>query len=679
MRHSLFGTTSFCLALAFLLLAGCAPSTKEAAEVRGFWTPEDPPGAAYALDVNIGIEGAEASLNATGTITLTNTAGRPLSVLAFEWTVKPASEFAASVSGRPLAVLNAEKNMPLTTPLLLALPEPVRPGEKIKLDVRFTHKAAVSNGEIHLGLWYPRLWWEGLPVRDSFKVKLNVPPGYAVAASGRLDPGSGAYKNDCVTTHFGIFLTNSMKAERREAGGVEITALFTEKGKECARFCLEAAADIIPFYEQWLGFYPHKSLVILPGGPRPMGGYPYASGIVVIHGQETFDPAKGEKGNRWWTWITAHEIGHQYWGESVMSGDVLGDFTQSWLMIGMGISADKEYMLRRGFGWDRHRGFIDGYLEGVKSGNDTTMDAPPSLVKAQRFDRNNILIHGKGFAVLSALESVLGRDPFERIYRRTVRDYAGKRLAWREFRKIAEDETGESLGWLFEDWVMSNKILECRIVSRASVPAEGGFASEVRVEYGMNAIRMPVPVLAVFEDGTSQARTTDRLSRTNVLRFTSRAPLKGVVLDPDRRLGLVSEELPRSAAETEEAIEALDWTGTGAAALEYFKRPETAAITTPHVWFKLGLLLFDGGAYPESLAAFRKCRDLSKTKGDLFGALVWMGNINDLLGGREAAVSCYAEALKNDPGRALQHDQYGLRLDKAWVEERIKTPFTWSR
>jgi len=679
MKDALVGMTNLCLALAFLSLSGCAPSAQEASEIRGFWTPNDPPGAAYDLDVAIEVAGEEVSLAAAGTIVLTNTTSRPLSVLAFEGTVKPASEFVASVSGRPLTILNGDKNMPLTTPLLLGLPEPVRPGGEVKLDVRFTHQASASDGQVHLGLWYPRLWWEGIPVRDLFKVKLNTPPGFAVAASGRLDPKSGAYENDCVTSHFGIFLSNTMKMERREVGGVELMALFTEKGRACAMFCLEAAADIIPFYIKWLGFYPHESLVILPGGARPMGGYPYASGIVVIHGQETFDPGKDKKENRWWTWITAHEIGHQYWGESVMSGDVIENYTESWLMIGMGISADKAYMLGRGYGWDRHRGFIDGYLEGVKAGNDTTMDAPASLIKAQKFDRNNILIHGKGFTVLSALETVLGRETFDRIYRRTAREYAGKRLEWREFRRIAEAEAGQSLGWFFEDWVRSNKVLECRVAAKSAAPVEGGFDSEVRVEYGMNSIRMPVPVQAVFEDGTTQTVTTDRLVRTNLLRFASRSPLKDVVLDPDKRLGLIGEAIPRTTAEIEEAVEDLDWTGTGEAALEFFRNPGTAAVKTPHVWFKLGLLLFDGGAYPESLEAFRKCRGLSTAKGDVFGALVWMGNINDLLGNRDAAVSCYAEALKNDPGWALQHDQYGLRISKAWIEERIKTPFTWSR
>ncbi len=667
------------LAAAFLIVVSCTPPASGTADGQGSWELADPPPAEYVFNVGIGIDGDQASLSATGSISLTNTSRRPLSVFALEWTVRPAGEFSVSAGGRPLEVLNAAKAMPPTTPLLLALPAPIPPGGRVKIDVRFTAHAAVTDGQVHFGLWYPRLWREGRPVRDTFRVRLGAPPGFAAAVSGRLDPASGAYVNDCVTTHFGIFLSKSMKVERREAGGVEISALFTEKGRDCALFCLDAAAEIVPFYKKWLGSYPHRSLVILPGGTEPMGGYPYASGLVVVHGQETFDPAKGEKGNAWWTWITAHEIGHQYWGESAMSGDVAGDYTEAWLMIGLGICADKEFMLRTGRGWDRHRGFIERYLEGVRAGRDTTLDAPPSLVKAQRYDRNNILIHGKGFAVLSALETVLGRGTFDRLYRRAVREFSGRRLGWREFQRLAEAESGQGLDWFFEDWVRSARGLECRVVSKASLPAEGGFASEARVEYGTNSIRMPVPVRAVFEDGTVLDATTDRLVRTNVLRFSGRSPLREVVLDPDRRLGLVEDLLPRSVAEIEEAVEALDWTGTGAAALEFFRDPATAAVRAPHVWFKLGLLLFDGGTYPESLAAFRKCRERADAKGDRFGALVWIGIVNDLLGNRAEAVASYAEALKDDPGGKLQHDQYGLRIDKAWVEARLETPFRWTR
>ncbi|HDT13236.1 MAG TPA: hypothetical protein ENO03_02645 [Candidatus Aminicenantes bacterium] len=673
------GAAAALLATAFLLSFACASPAPGTVDTERFWTPRDPPGAAYDLGVTIAVDGDQAALTGTGTISLTNTAERPISVLAFEWTVTPGRAFEAGVAGRPLKVLNADRGLPLTTPLLVALPEPLRPGRTVEIDVRFTHMAAVGEGQIHLGIWYPRLWWDGLSVRDSFKVKLEAPAGFVVAASGRLDPASCAYVSDSVTSRFGLFLSDAMRVERRRAAGVDLTALFTDEGRDCALFCLEAAAEIIAFYKDWLGFYPHGSLTILPGGPRPWGGYPYASGIVVVHGQETFEPSKPAKENWWWTWITAHEIGHQYWGESVMSGDVAGAYTESWLMIGLGICADKEYMLRNGHGWARHRGFIDRYLQGVRDGNDTTLDAPASLVKAQAYDRNNVLIHGKGFAVLSALETALGADAFDRLYRRAVREFAGRRLAWPEFQALAEAEAGESLAWFFEDWVRSNKILEARVASRSSAPAEGGFVSEARIAFGPNSIRMPIPLRAEFEDGTVQAATTGRSTRTDVLRFSSRAPLREVALDPERRLALVEEAVPRTAAEIEESVASLDWTGTGEEALAYLADPAIEAVRSPRVWFKLGLLLFDGGTYPESLAAFEKCRELSSAKGDLFGALVWIGHINDLLGDREAAVAAYARALENDPGWMLQHDQYNMRIGRDWLEQRLVSPFSWRR
>ncbi len=658
-------------------LAGCA--SENIPQSEKFWVPRDPPGAEYVIDAKISAAGESASVEAKGAITLVNSAARPLSILAMEWTISPAQTLELSLAGRPLRLLNEARNLPLSTPLLFMLPEPLQPGKKARLEARFTYSAAVREGQIRMQLWHPLLWWEGIPVRNSFKVKLDMPQGYIMAVSGRLNPKSGYYENASVTSRFGLYLFSAMKTEQRESEGVQITAIFTEKGKDCALFCLNSAADIIAFYKKWLGAYPHRSLCIIPGGAQPWGGYPFASGIVVIHGQETFDPKKPETEQTWWKWITAHEIGHQYWGEYVMPDDVLDHYTESWLMIGMGICADQEFMLSRGVGWERYRGFIDRYLEGVRARNDTTMDAPPSLLKTQKFDRNNVLIHGKGFAVLSALETAMGREAFDRVYRRTVAAYAGKRLGWRDLRRACEEETGENLGWFFEDWVRSNRVLECRITSQASTPGEGGNVHEVQVEYGLDSIRMPVPVKAVFENGTSETQWTDRLARVNVLRFKSPAALKDMQLDPEGRLALLKERVPRTAEELAESVQALDWTGTGEAALEIFKRPEAAEIKNSRIWFKLGMLLYDGRYYAESLEALGKSGELDRSDFNLFVVLTWQGQIKDLLGERDKAIAFYKEALKHDSGQTMRHDQYGLQINKAWVEERLKTPFQGQR
>jgi hypothetical protein len=58
-----------------------------------------------------------------------------------------------------------------------------------------------------------------------------------------------------------------------------------------------------------------------------------------------------------------------------------------------------------------------------------------------------------------------------------------------------------------------------------------------------------------------------------------------------------------------------------------------------------------------------------------FAALVWEGHLLDLLGRRTEAVAAYQEALKIPGQPSMRHDQYGMTIDKKWVEERLKTPF----
>gem|GEM_PF-2428793 len=111
--------------------------------------------------------------------------------------------------------------------------------------------------------------------------------------------------------------------------------------------------DVVRFCKEWLNFYPYPFLYIIPGGSGRWGGYPFATGIVAIHGQETFK--EGEP-LVWWRHITSHEIRHEYWGEWVLDPD-----NPDWLRIGMGIFIDTEYMLARHFDPEMR---VDGIAKG---------------------------------------------------------------------------------------------------------------------------------------------------------------------------------------------------------------------------------------------------------------------------------------------------------------------------
>ncbi|MCX6570611.1 MAG: M1 family aminopeptidase [Candidatus Aminicenantes bacterium] len=640
---------------------------------EGFLLPTHPPQAQYKIEVNLDL--VNKVLSGTETIKFMNDTPRPMEVIALDWLPQAGSRAVEiTEAGTPLHCMNQERGLPVSPPLFYALARPLKTGSELELHLRFTSKLPDGSSSVmsFVGNWNPKLWWENIPVRDAYKVKLDTPPGYVLAISGRLNEASGYYENENVTTSFGIYLANNLKAAEKKSGDVLITALFTKEGEECARFCLDKAVDIITFFRDSFGFFPRRFLYILPGASRPMGGYPFASGIVVIHGEEVFRTMPPLH----WEWITSHEIGHQYWGEYVMSDDFPYGYTDSWLMIGMGICTDHEYVRHKKLGEENHQAFLNGYRAGVERRVDTTEDAPASLLKQQNYDRNNILIHGKGFSILSALESVLGKEMFAKILLETLKDYGGKRLGYRQFWKVCEDISGENLNWFFEPWVRSNNYLCYQIVSRDSAKKEDRYVSRVVVEASLDSIRMPVLVKAVFEDGTSQIKSTDRFLETNELTFESRSALKDVILDPEGQLAMLKSPLPTLPEDLPGLINRLPWQGAGKEALKAFELARSSQLKDANLWFSLGIKLVDGGSYAEAFESMRKITESGPAKELNFIALTWMGNLKDLMGQREKAIEYYQEALKYDPGEtAIRHDQWGISINRQWIEDRLKTPF----
>ena len=85
---------------------------------------------------------------------------------------------------------------------------------------------------------------------------------------------------------------------------------------------------------------------------------------------------------------------------------------------------------------------------------------------------------------------------------------------------------------------------------------------------------------------------------------------------------------------------------------------------------KLGMALYEVGHYADALKVFEK---MEKTPGSEGVGLVWQGHILDLLGRREEAITAYRKADGYE--FEIRHDQYGLVLDKSYIQARIETPF----
>ncbi|HUH64505.1 MAG TPA: hypothetical protein VLZ50_15970 [Terracidiphilus sp.] len=633
----------------------------------GFWAPVIPPYAQYGIECSF--DPVAAQLQGTETIRFRNTTTRAMERLALDWSLNPRKTVSATANGKPVVLLVPSGTKESAGPLLLQLPERLEPGADLELKVDFRNSYASemdSKREFLLQSWHPRLWW-GFGTMDDYEVRISAPAGWGVVTSGVLNEGSGIWKGKQMRDFaVQIFDEKQYTVERAQAGDVLVTAVHTAAGAKCARLVLETAVDVIGFYRQRFGFYPHRSLTIIPGMDYPAGGYPVATAMVAIHGEEQME----KKPEAHFQWITAHEIGHMYWSQYVLAE---GEDELNWLMIGLGIHADREYRHARGI-QPPVGNLPAGYVGGVKNGIDTTMDLSDEQEEIIDWDFNNIVEHGKSSAMMDALESTIGADAFDRAYRRSLREFHGRQMSWHDFEKVCEEESGEDLGWFFESWVRTNEFAMYQISGRESTRTDNGWRT--RVEVASKGTRLErVPVVATFMDGSQQTLQTDRLAAESDLVFESKSPLKEVKIDPANSLWMLDSEPKLSAPDFERKVLRMNLTGSGEEALQLMPRAREIRLTNSPVWLHLGWMLYDARHYTESLECFQQALETTTDRDIQFLALAWQGLLLDLSERREAAVEAYKAAQANGSEQQFRHDQYELVIDQRWVKERLRTPF----
>gem|GEM_PF-385540 len=626
-----------------------------------------PARAHYEIDCRI--DPTTGKLEGTETIRLTNKDSEPIERLALDWTLSSTESIGISVGEQRIPVPGESERDSFESPIFFELPEPLQSGEQMELVVSFSGTHSIERSQIKFRLtgWHPRLFW-GFPTHDDFDVRIDAPDEYAVATSGRLDSQTGYYHARDVRL-FGLFLGKDMQTFESEVDGVLIRCPYTNESRECAGLLMETAEDVIAYYRDRFGFYPSGSLTIIPGMDYPAGGYPAATNLVEIHGQERIR----QRSDLHWRWITAHEIGHQYWGEHVLDKSLQG---WSWLMVGLGIYADREYIRKAGLSLDMHRNIMARYVNGVRRFYDTRTDQTPAEIAELEFDFNNVVTHGKGFSIISALASLLGYETFDRVYLRCLSEFAGDRMGVREFQAVCEDEVQEDLGWFFDQWVYSSRYLSYEIISRECSMVRDTYVSVVQVEC-LGTLRMPIPVVASFEDGTSVTKTTDRFLDIDVLQFESAAPMTDVRLDPDGELALVVPHPTIDGAILGRALDHMEYIGIGQLALDLYLKAVEIELAEGSLWRKLGVALYDGRYYEEALEAFRRAAELLENEGSpyTFVSYVWQGHVLDILGRREQAILSYEEALRRDTGRTSEYSQYKMKIGQQWIRERLEMPF----
>ncbi len=627
---------------------------------QSFVPPSVPPEVHYVVDVTF--DTTSHTMAGSGSATIRNVGPLALRVLRFHWFEWGSGSYELTVQGRTQGYPASAASVDIV------LPKPLQPGATLPVTFRFTRKLGDIDTGFGIQRWFPQPWW-GYETHASYDVGISAPADVIVGASARPDARTGRYHADHVRT-FGLFFARGFLVQETNAGPTLVRSIFRPDMRACAELVLATAADAISYYRQRLGMYPQSSFTIIPGGSQPVGGYPYATAIVSVHGQQA---CAQKPRDSHWRWIAAHEVAHQYWLEQVLEKDPEQGY--GWLMIGLGIWLDREYTHARGFA-GAHARFLDGYADAVRKGLNTTIEIAPEELRKTQFDYNTNVTHAKGFGVISALDNAVGRATFDGIVQRALREYAGRRMGTAEFRRLAEAESGQDLGWFFVPLLRTNRFASYEITDTMKRAGSVG----VRV-VSNGAVKLPVPVEARFSNGERRRAVLHRALDEQTLEFSAPAALTEIVIDPDREFPLVNPQPEINATRLVELVAELPWNDAGSKPVRLYRRAVELDDKDPVVWRKLALTLFDGGQYQPALSAIERAIAATPpgpgTANWQFAALVWRGMLNDLLGHRPQALASYqaALALGGDPG--MRHDQFGLVLNREFAQQRLQAPFSW--
>jgi aminopeptidase N len=389
--------------------------------------------------------------------------------------------------------------------LEIALTPPTRTGETRTLTIRYhgipaggLHALRNKFGErTFFSTNWPDQAHQWLPTIDHPNDKatsefiVTAPSRYEVVSNGalvdRIDGG-----DDRTTTHWkesvpiATWLDDIAVADfayRRYGalGGVPLETWLFPQDRDAGRIAFEEPMrQALEFYTSRIGPYPYEKLAAVEAAGMS-GGMEHAS--AVFFGEKSFSdrPALG---------LAAHEIAHQWFGDSVTEKD----WDDVWLSEGFATY----FALLTAEHVEGRDAFAAGLAHARAAVFAAEKNSPDVAVVQNRPWRGipHPIVYQKGAWVLHMLRGLTGTEKFWNGTREYYRRFRDGNASTADLETVMEETTGVDLGWFFQQWLY-----------RAGSPVlEGGWhydAGKIRVELTQTqpgaAFRLPLQI--GFGDG----------------------------------------------------------------------------------------------------------------------------------------------------------------------------------
>ena len=239
-----------CVAILVFVGASSRESISADTTRTNYWAPKEPPRAHYTI--NCSIDPSNGFLEGTEIIRFKNTTSQPMYRLAMKSCSQKNMEI--TVNGKPVSILAEQGSDDI---ILFELPEPIRPGDQVNLEIKFAGVKPIRKVGDNMGFigWHPKLWW-GFATHDDFNITVEAPKECRILTSGRFDQQTNSYHGEGIRLFALILIDKDFNVIEANAKDVLVRCVYTPEGEKCARLLVNTAVDVINFYRERLVFIP---------------------------------------------------------------------------------------------------------------------------------------------------------------------------------------------------------------------------------------------------------------------------------------------------------------------------------------------------------------------------------------------------------------------------------------
>jgi aminopeptidase N len=504
-------------------------------------------------------------------------------------------------------------------------------------------------------LMYPARWFpvNGYSV-DRFTSDLNitVPAGYQVIASGLgnskpAGAGKTAFSFQYSKPSFpGSIAVVQGEPVKVNSEGVTTTVYFRQK-QNMANAYGEETGKVLSFLTSVYGLAPQANITLVETEDGTPNGYS-APGIIFLSPRAI--------GNQPAARLLANQLARQWW-ETLVS-----PINRDHLWLENGNARFAELL------WDEHangpaameQDLHDTYVEAMTVDN-------PSLIQAGRLEDYSpeywALTAGKGAAVLNMLRSVMGNDNFNKLMSSFTEKYSWQSVSTVDFRKLAEQISGQNLQYFFVQWLESSGEPEFKM-EYTVFRTQKGFRVMGKINQDLDTFQMPVD-LKIETEGNPETKRIDVVGTSSEFTVDTFGKPKTVSIDP---VGAVLRWSPamRVAVAIKRGEQFAEIGEFGDALKEYQKAIEVNR-NSSLAHYRVAEVFFLQNNYQSAANEYRLVLNGDvEPKWTEVWAHIKLGNIFDVSGQRERAVNEYNQAIRT------KDDTQGAQGEAA---KYLKTPY----